>query len=156
MMQVKIFYFILLTFSKNKKLIKIHYKSTEKNFFPKPKKSIKPIMLRKKKIILSRNEILREKFIRIAKSYIGVPYSQKYLNKENPLFYSPIFLDCCGLVRKCINDLRDELGIKLGNGNQSYQYDVLPEEITFDKMKQGDLIFYSGKYYKEKKVKLSK
>jgi len=74
------------------------------------------------------------------------------LKKDNPLYYNRIFLDCCGLIRQCVNDLEDEFGFKLGKGNQAYQYDVLPEEIPFEKMKRGDLIFYTGTYYKEKNV----
>jgi len=85
-------------------------------------------------------------------SYIGVPYGKRYLSEEHPLYNSPIFLDCCGLIRQCVNDLKEEFGFMLGRWNQAYQFDILPEEVPYDKMKRGDLIFYTATYYKEKKV----
>lgn len=96
---------------------------------------------------------LRQKFIERAKSYIGTPYSKKYHPEGTEYHNSPLFLDCCGLVRRCVNDLRDEFGFALGRWNQAYQYDVLPFEIKFDQMQPGDLIFYSAKYYDNKRKK---
>ncbi len=97
-------------------------------------------------------ELLRNKFVDKALSYIGIPYAKRFLDENNPLYNSPIFLDCCGLVRQCVNDLKEDFGFMLGRWNQAYQFDILPEEITFEKMKRGDLIFYTATYYKEKKV----
>ena len=62
-------------------------------------------------------------------------------------YYSPLFLDCCGLVRKVMRDLSDDFGFKIGPWNQSYQYDTLP--ITLDDeadMQPGDLVFISAIY----------
>jgi len=86
---------------------------------------------------------LRQKFIETAKSFIGVPYSKKYLI-EHPDYKGELFLDCCGLIRHVVRLLKDDFGFYLGRWNQSYQYDILPEEIKFEDMKPGDLIFYSS------------
>jgi hypothetical protein len=96
---------------------------------------------------------LRQKFIEQAKSYIGIPYSKKYHPEGTEYHNSPLFLDCCGLVRRCVYDLKDEFGFALGRWNQAYQYDVLPFEIKFEQMQPGDLIFYSAKYYDNKRKK---
>lgn len=103
-----------------------------------------------------RMEILRMKFVERALSYLGIPYGKKYLTDDNPLYKSPLFLDCCGLVRQCINDLKEEFGFMLGRWNQAYQFDILPQcsAIKFSEMKPGDLIFYEAVYYKEKGWKL--
>jgi hypothetical protein len=95
---------------------------------------------------------LREKFIQKAISYLGVPYGKKYLTEDHPNYNSELFLDCCGLIRQCINDLKDEFGFMLGRWNQGYQFDTLPEILEFNQMKRGDLIFYTGTFYPEKKV----
>ena len=88
---------------------------------------------------------LRQKFIDTCKSYIGVPYAQKYHSPESELYKSPIFLDCCALVRQAMRDLSHLFGFCIGSGNQAYQYDTLPIEITEEQAKPGDLIFYRGK-----------
>lgn len=90
---------------------------------------------------------LRQKFIDQAHSYLGVPYAKKFYKEGDEHFSSPIFLDCCGLVRKCVNDLSDDFKFSLMGWNQQYQYDILPEEITFEEMEPGDLIFYSATFY---------
>ena len=99
-----------------------------------------------------RIEILRKKFVDKALSYLGIPYGKRYLTEDNPLYNSDIFLDCCGLIRQCVNDLNEEFAFTLGRWNQAYQFDILPEVISFEQMKRGDLIFYTATYYKEKKV----
>jgi len=66
------------------------------------------------------------------------------------LYESPIFLDCCGLVRQVLRDLKEEFGFETGPWNQAYQFDTLP--IRYDEwhlMKPGDLVFAEGKYVKE-------
>ena len=72
--------------------------------------------------------------------YVGVPYAQKYWQK-GPKSMHRLFLDCCGLVRRILG-----YGIRPWLRNwameQSYLYDTLPEDIPFDKLKPGDLIFY--------------
>ena len=86
---------------------------------------------------------LRLKFLETAKSLIGIPYGKKYLEKH-PDYDGDLFLDCCGLVRHAVNLLKDDFGFSLGRWNQAYQYDILPDEISFEEMQPGDLIFYSG------------
>jgi hypothetical protein len=59
---------------------------------------------------------LRLKFIDRAKSYIGVPYHEKYQPEGSPSY--PLYLDCCGLVRQVVTDLRDDFGFVIGKWNQ--------------------------------------
>ena len=103
---------------------------------------------------------LRELFLDRCKSYYNVPYHQKYHDESTPckcgqegctLFQSPIFLDCCGLVRQVLRDLKQEFGFETGPWNQAYQFDTLPVRYdTWDQMKPGDLVFAEGKYVNEK------
>jgi hypothetical protein len=97
---------------------------------------------------------LREKFVQQAVSYLGIPYGKKYLTEDHPNYNAPLFLDCCGLIRQCIYDLKDEFGFMLGRWNQGYQFDTLPEVVEFDQLKRGDLIFYSATFYPHKKVSI--
>eukprot|EP00696_Hemimastix_kukwesjijk_P003833 gnl/Hemi2/14710_TR4997_c0_g1_i1.p1 gnl/Hemi2/14710_TR4997_c0_g1~~gnl/Hemi2/14710_TR4997_c0_g1_i1.p1 ORF type:complete len:291 (-),score=34.09 gnl/Hemi2/14710_TR4997_c0_g1_i1:109-981(-) len=91
---------------------------------------------------------LREKFIARAMSYVGVPYAQRYCDPDGPLYNSPLFLDCCGLVRRAMYDLEAEFGFKIGRWNQAYQFDTLPIRLESEKqLKPGDLIFYSATFY---------
>uniref|UniRef100_H3BGW2 NlpC/P60 domain-containing protein n=1 Tax=Latimeria chalumnae TaxID=7897 RepID=H3BGW2_LATCH len=102
---------------------------------------------------------LRMKFLEQAKSYIGVPYAKKYHEPGNitcttgtPEYESPLFLDCCGLIRKVMRDLKDDFGFVIGPGNQAYQYDMLPLVLTSEEeMKPGDLVFISGTYFSPKR-----
>jgi len=64
-------------------------------------------------------------------------------------------LDCCGLVRQVVYDLREDFGFTLARWNQGYQYDTLPIDLKFEELRPGDLIFYSGTYYEPKKVIIS-
>lgn len=91
--------------------------------------------------------LLRQKFIDQAKKYLGVPYSKKFYKEGDEYFNSPLFLDCCGLIRQCVNDLQEDFKFSLFGWNQAYQYDILPNEITFDQLKPGDLVFYSATFY---------
>ena len=75
---------------------------------------------------------LRRSFIETAHSYLGVPYAKKYRGPSDSYYYSPLFLDCCGLVRKCVSDLQKDFGFRLGNWNQNYQFDTCPIELTED------------------------
>lgn len=101
---------------------------------------------------LSRHSHLRQKFINSALSFLGVPYGKKYL-QYHPEYNSSLFLDCCGLVRHSFNKLKHEFGFSLGKWNQCYQYDILPKKISYEEMKPGDLIFYTGIYYPDKNKK---
>ena len=95
---------------------------------------------------------LRQKFLDTAKSLIGIPYGKKYLEKH-PDYDGELFLDCCGLVRHTVNLLKEDFGFSLCRWNQAYQYDILPDEIPFEEMQPGDLIFYSGIFYPDKNMK---
>jgi hypothetical protein len=71
---------------------------------------------------------LRNKFVETAHKYIGVPYDRKYHQQGDTLYDAPLFLDCCALIRQCVFDLRQEFGYTLGKWNQSYQFDLLPND----------------------------
>lgn len=61
---------------------------------------------------------LRRKFIETAKKYYGVPYAKRFFEPGEPLYDSPLFLDCCGLVRQIVFDLREDFGFSLQRWNQ--------------------------------------
>lgn len=61
-------------------------------------------------------EQLRSKFIEQAHKYIGVPYHEKY--REEGTEIAPLYLDCCGLVRQCVKDLKEDFGFLIGRWNQ--------------------------------------
>lgn len=61
---------------------------------------------------------LRRKFVETAKKYFGVPYAKRYLQPGEPGYDSPLFLDCCGLVRQVVYDLREDFGFSLQRWNQ--------------------------------------
>jgi hypothetical protein len=88
---------------------------------------------------------LRSRFIEKAKSYLGVPYARRFQDPSTP--EASLYLDCCGLIRQCLQDLSTEFGFIIGKWNQAYQMDTLPiivEDIS--ELKPGDLIFYEGIY----------
>ena len=90
-------------------------------------------------------DALRMKFIERAKQYIGVPYAERYKKPEDPV--APIYLDCCGLVRRVMLDLAEDFGFLIGRWNQAYQMDTLPiAKEGVHELKPGDLIFYEGMY----------
>jgi hypothetical protein len=92
---------------------------------------------------------LRQKFIDQALSYLGVPYSKKHHPQDLPLY-----LDCCGLVRQVLKDLREEFCFVTGKWNQAYQFDTLPIRLnSIHDLKPGDLIFYQGPYKSERSKK---
>ena len=89
-------------------------------------------------------DALRQKFIDTAKRYLGVPYALRYKNPEDPV--APLYLDCCGLVRQVVQDLKEDFGFIIGKWNQAYQMDTLPIVLNDQELKPGDLIFYEGAY----------
>ena len=95
---------------------------------------------------------LRDKFVETARSLIGIPYGKKYL-QLHPEYTDNLFLDCCGLIRHVVYLMNEDFGFTLGHWNQCYQYDMLPEEIPFEKTQKGDLVFYSADYFPGKKRK---
>ncbi len=119
-----------------------------RNDMRKPNKVIEQEVLHDPKRI---NQ-LRFKFIEQAKKYLGVPYSKHYISKDHPLYNSPLFLDCCGLIRRIIADLEDDFGFRLSRWNQNYQFDTLPIKLEFHEMIPGDIIFYEATYYQEENV----
>ena len=88
---------------------------------------------------------LRNAFIKSAQSYIGVPYSKRY--KEEGAEDAPLYLDCCALVRRAVQDNQEAFGFLIGRWNQSYQLDTLPIAVeSIADLRPGDLIFYEGIY----------
>ena len=96
---------------------------------------------------------LREKFLDTVKKYFGVPYARRYHQPGEKLYDSPIYLDCCALVRQACRDLKEDFGFVMDRWNQCYQFDTLPIDLEFEEMKPGDLIFYSATYYNPKSKK---
>eukprot|EP00731_Ephydatia_muelleri_P015289 Em0008g1009a len=91
---------------------------------------------------------LRQKFFEVAMSYVGVPYAKRYHQPDSPTHDSKMFLDCCGLVRQVLRDLKLEFGFNVGPWNQAYLFDTLPLELSApEEMLQGDLVFVSGTYF---------
>ena len=81
--------------------------------------------------------VLRQKFVAQVRSYIGTPYNTAK-NGEG----APLYLDCCGLVRRALLDLKEDLGFEVGPWNQSYLHDTLPTAVEADALQPGDLIFW--------------
>ena len=63
---------------------------------------------------------LRSRFLERCKSYYGVPYAKRYHEPDSPHYHSPLFLDCCGLVRRVLRDLKEDFGFTIGPWNQAY------------------------------------
>ena len=100
-------------------------------------------------------DALRSKFVRTAKKYLGVPYARSYHPTPDCEHYdAPLYLDCCGLVRRALQDLAPEFGFRVGRWNQNYQFDTLDRAenppLTFEQLKPGDLVFVEGRYFNEK------
>lgn len=96
-------------------------------------------------------DALRARFVDQVKSYLGTPYSQSKCGHADA-DKAPLYLDCCGLVRRCLLDLKEEFGFTPGPWNQAYQIDTLPIALSGpSEMKPGDLIFWSGKYNNPKR-----
>lgn len=82
----------------------------------------------------------------------GVPYHPRYhTDPASPHHKAPLYLDCCGLVRRVARDLEKEFGFVIGRYNQSYQFDTLPIRISKEEMKPGDLVFLEAPYYDAQK-----
>ena len=86
------------------------------------------------------------------RKYMGVPYHPSYHKDPNsPYHNAPLYLDCCGLTRRVMQDLADDFGFVIGPGNQAYQFETCPVEVAEADLKPGDLIFTAGTYKKEGK-----
>ena len=62
---------------------------------------------------------LRSKFIEQVKSYIGVPYAERYHKEGDALHGQPLYLDCCGLFRQVLRDMREDFGFDVGRGTSA-------------------------------------
>jgi hypothetical protein len=82
----------------------------------------------------------------------GVPYHGRFHpDPADPHHNAPLYLDCCGLVRRAQRDLQSEFGFEIGRYNQSYQFDTLPIRITKEEMRPGDLVFLEAPYHDKSK-----
>ena len=72
---------------------------------------------------------------------------ERWLRRTAPHHKAPLYLDCCGLVRKVLRDLVDDFGFEVGKYHQSYQMDCLPIELAKEDMKPGDLVFTQAPLY---------
>ncbi|XP_033642169.1 protein polyglycylase TTLL10-like [Asterias rubens] len=94
---------------------------------------------------------LRMKFLERIKHYYGVPYGRKYHGPDSPDYNAPLYLDCCGLVRQVLLDMKEDFGFRVGRWNQAYQCDTLPITVHREEdMKPGDLVFVSAIFYNPK------
>ena len=102
--------------------------------------------------LASQKDALRIKFVEQCKKYMGVPYHPSYhKDPSSPYHGAPLYLDCCGLTRRALQDLAEDFGFVIGPGNQAYQFETCPEEVAEADLKPGDLIFTAGTYFKEGK-----
>ena len=103
-------------------------------------------------------DALRAKFVKQVSSYVGTPYSaarnETSTGDESlPIIptsaddgHKALYLDCCGLVRRALTDLKEDFGFEVGPWNQSYLFDTLPQDIAECDLKPGDLIFWQAEY----------
>ena len=77
---------------------------------------------------------LRMKFIAELKKYLGVPYAKRYFTPEDPEYESPIFLDCCGLVRRVLWNLQYLFGFRIGKLNNFKTCQLLYLDFSFHSM----------------------
>ena len=61
---------------------------------------------------------MRKKFIESAKKYFGVPYKKKYHPDPEDKFHdAPLYLDCCNLIRRMVNDCKEHFKFTLPKYN---------------------------------------
>ncbi|KAL3906341.1 MAG: hypothetical protein SGPRY_010588 [Prymnesium sp.] len=85
--------------------------------------------------------ILRAKFTHAVHAYLHTPYSKSSAPE------APLHLDCCGLVKRALRDLKGEFGFEVGPWNQSYLFDTLrPGQCEEEQMLPGDLIFWTASF----------
>ncbi|KAH8094219.1 hypothetical protein JL720_4212 [Aureococcus anophagefferens] len=92
---------------------------------------------------------LRRKFIEKLKTYVGIPYAERYHKPGDALHGRPLYLDCCGLIRRAAQEMRADFGFDLGHWNQAYQFATCPTAREFPAtVEPGDLLFVKGTYFK--------
>ena len=97
------------------------------------------------------------------------------LREPAPACSTPQLLPACscGLIRQAQHDLQERFGFRLARYNQNFQFDTLPDEVPLGEVrarwalplrprrqrppgppqaKEGDLVFYKGRYVKEGKA----
>ena len=95
----------------------------------------------------------RDHFLRRALHYLGVPYGPGAKARpgqqigEGAKTNPGIYLDCCALIRRILEDMAETLEIAVGPYNQSFLFDTLPIAICQKQLCPGDLIFVQGKFY---------
>jgi len=97
---------------------------------------------------LAFRQTLRQRFVDTALAYVGTPYSSTR-NPHARTAEPPLFLDCCGLIRRVLIDLKEEFGFEVCPWNQSYLFDTLPQSAAVDStssLEPGDLIFWTATY----------
>ena len=90
---------------------------------------------------------LRKKFIEKLKTYVGVPYAERYHKPGDALHGRPLYLDCCALIRRAAQEMRADFGFDLGHWNQAYQFATCPTAREFPAtVEPGDLLFVKGTF----------
>mmetsp|Transcript_80273 Transcript_80273/g.186416 ORF Transcript_80273/g.186416 Transcript_80273/m.186416 type:complete len:427 (+) Transcript_80273:36-1316(+) len=95
-------------------------------------------------------QALRQKFVRVALSYVGTPCKQIYHDPASPqylpqskLFAAPLFLDSVQFVQQVVGDLKGEFGFELeASCRLNDLYRALPKKLEDEaQLEPGDLIF---------------
>lgn len=98
----------------------------------------------------------RQAFVLRARHYMGCLYRKEGRIRPGQFIGNgtedpDLYLDCCGLVRRCVQDLKSDFGFELGPWNQGYMFDTLPIKTSAQDLVPGDLIFIQGRYRDAKK-----
>ena len=48
-----------------------------------------------------------------------MPYAERYHEPGDPLHGQPLYLDCCALVRRALQDMQKDFGFRIGRWNQA-------------------------------------
>jgi hypothetical protein len=104
----------------------------------------------------ARMKATRQAFLARARHYMGCLYRKGAQIRPgqfigNGTEDADLYLDCCGLVRRCVLDLKEQFGFELGPWNQGYLFDTLPMKVSAQDILPGDLIFTQGRYRDNKK-----
>ena len=99
----------------------------------------------------ARMNAVRQAFVLRSRHYMGCLYRKGAQIRKgqvvgNGAKDSDLYLDCCGLVRRCVQDMKLDFGFELGPWNQGYLFDTLPVKVAARDLLAGDLIFSQGRY----------